>query len=64
MRGVEKSMVSLLWLLARPPRFWKGFQIGAYFAGSLLVGINFAKALAWAHRKPLVPVNMAKVLQL
>ncbi len=24
---------ALLWFLARPPRFWKGFQIGAYFAG-------------------------------
>jgi N6-L-threonylcarbamoyladenine synthase len=30
---------------------------GPGLAGSLLVGINFAKALAWAHRKPLVPVN-------
>jgi N6-L-threonylcarbamoyladenine synthase len=30
---------------------------GPGLAGSLLVGINFAKTLAWAHRKPLVPVN-------
>ena len=30
---------------------------GPGLAGSLLVGINFAKAFAWAHGKPLVPVN-------
>ena len=30
---------------------------GPGLAGSLLVGINFAKALAWANGKPLVPVN-------
>jgi len=30
---------------------------GPGLAGSLLVGINFAKAVAWAHRKPLVGVN-------
>lgn len=30
---------------------------GPGLAGSLLVGINFAKALAWVHRKPLVAVN-------
>jgi N6-L-threonylcarbamoyladenine synthase len=30
---------------------------GPGLAGSLLVGINFAKALAWVHDKPLVPVN-------
>src|SRR4029079_19824752 len=30
---------------------------GPGFAGSLLAGINAAKALAWAHDKPLVPVN-------
>jgi N6-L-threonylcarbamoyladenine synthase len=30
---------------------------GPGLAGSLLVGINFAKTLAWAHDKPLVPVN-------
>jgi N6-L-threonylcarbamoyladenine synthase len=30
---------------------------GPGLAGSLLVGVNFAKALAWAHEKPLVPVN-------
>jgi N6-L-threonylcarbamoyladenine synthase len=30
---------------------------GPGLAGSLLVGINFAKALAWAHGKPLVAVN-------
>lgn len=30
---------------------------GPGLAGSLLVGINFAKALAWVHEKPLVAVN-------
>jgi tRNA N6-adenosine threonylcarbamoyltransferase len=30
---------------------------GPGLAGSLLVGINAAKAIAWAHGKPLVPVN-------
>jgi N6-L-threonylcarbamoyladenine synthase len=30
---------------------------GPGLAGSLLVGINFAKALAWVHGKPLVGVN-------
>ena len=30
---------------------------GPGLAGSLLVGISFAKAIAWAHGKPLVPVN-------
>ena len=30
---------------------------GPGLAGALLVGVNFAKALAWAHGKPLVPVN-------
>jgi N6-L-threonylcarbamoyladenine synthase len=30
---------------------------GPGLAGSLLVGINFAKTFAWAHGKPLVPVN-------
>jgi N6-L-threonylcarbamoyladenine synthase len=30
---------------------------GPGLAGSLLVGINFAKALAWVHAKPLVGVN-------
>jgi N6-L-threonylcarbamoyladenine synthase len=30
---------------------------GPGLAGSLLVGINFAKTLAWAHDKPLVAVN-------
>jgi N6-L-threonylcarbamoyladenine synthase len=30
---------------------------GPGLAGSLLVGISFAKTLAWAHGKPLVPVN-------
>jgi N6-L-threonylcarbamoyladenine synthase len=30
---------------------------GPGLAGSLLVGINFAKTLAWVHDKPLVPVN-------
>src|SRR6476620_7762349 len=30
---------------------------GPGLAGSLLVGINFAKALAWVHDRPLVPVN-------
>ena len=30
---------------------------GPGLAGSLLVGINFAKTLAWVHDKPLVGVN-------
>ena len=30
---------------------------GPGLAGSLLVGINFAKALAWIHERPLVGVN-------
>ena len=30
---------------------------GPGLAGSLLVGINIAKALAWVHDKPLVGVN-------
>jgi len=30
---------------------------GPGLAGSLLVGINFAKSLAWVHEKPLVGVN-------
>ncbi|MFL5688551.1 MAG: tRNA (adenosine(37)-N6)-threonylcarbamoyltransferase complex transferase subunit TsaD, partial [Chloroflexota bacterium] len=30
---------------------------GPGLAGSLLVGINFAKTLAWVHDRPLVPVN-------
>ena len=30
---------------------------GPGLAGSLLVGINFAKALAWVHDRPLVAVN-------
>lgn len=30
---------------------------GPGLAGSLLVGINFAKALAWVHERPLVAVN-------
>ncbi|HEY4633653.1 MAG TPA: tRNA (adenosine(37)-N6)-threonylcarbamoyltransferase complex transferase subunit TsaD [Candidatus Limnocylindrales bacterium] len=34
-----------------------GVTYGPGLAGSLLVGINFAKALAWVHDRPLVPVN-------
>ena len=30
---------------------------GPGLAGSLLVGVNFAKTLAWVHDKPLIPVN-------
>jgi len=30
---------------------------GPGLAGSLLVGINFAKTLAYVHKKPLIPVN-------
>ena len=30
---------------------------GPGLAGSLLVGINFAKALAWVHDLPLIAVN-------
>ena len=32
-------------------------RTGPGLAGSLLVGINFAKTLAWVHDKPLVGVN-------
>jgi len=34
-----------------------GVTEGPGLAGSLLVGINFAKTLAYVHAKPLVPVN-------
>ena len=34
-----------------------GVTFGPGLAGSLLVGINFAKALAWVNDKPLVGVN-------
>jgi N6-L-threonylcarbamoyladenine synthase len=34
-----------------------GVTYGPGLAGSLLVGINFAKTLAYVHRKPLVGVN-------
>lgn len=30
---------------------------GPGLVGSLLVGLEYAKALAWAHRKPLIPVH-------
>ena len=30
---------------------------GPGLVGSLLVGLEYAKAIAWAHRKPLVPVH-------
>jgi N6-L-threonylcarbamoyladenine synthase len=30
---------------------------GPGLVGSLLVGLEYAKALAWAHHKPLVPVH-------
>ena len=30
---------------------------GPGLAGSLLVGVNFAKTIAWVHGKPLIPVN-------
>jgi N6-L-threonylcarbamoyladenine synthase len=34
-----------------------GVTYGPGLAGSLLVGINFAKALAWVHDRPLIAVN-------
>jgi N6-L-threonylcarbamoyladenine synthase len=34
-----------------------GVTYGPGLAGSLLVGVNFAKALAWVHDRPLVGVN-------
>ena len=34
-----------------------GVTYGPGLAGSLLVGINVAKTLAWVHGRPLVPVN-------
>ena len=45
-----------------PARRWDDVEAvavtyGPGLAGSLLVGINFAKALAWVHDRPLVGVN-------
>ena len=45
-----------------PGRRWDDVEAvavtyGPGLAGSLLVGINFAKALAWVHERPLVGVN-------
>jgi N6-L-threonylcarbamoyladenine synthase len=34
-----------------------GVTYGPGLAGSLLVGINVAKTLAWVHDRPLIPVN-------
>ena len=44
---------------ASPGRTWTAIAVtyGPGLAGSLLVGINFAKALAWVHDKPLIAVN-------
>jgi N6-L-threonylcarbamoyladenine synthase len=59
----------LRWIVPSLDEAWDGAGVGwedvdgiavTYgpgLAGSLLVGINFAKALAWVHDKPLVAVN-------
>ncbi len=59
----------LRWIVPSLDAAWNGAGVGwddidgvavTYgpgLAGSLLVGINFAKALAWVHDKPLVAVN-------
>ena len=59
----------LRWIVPTLDEAWEGAGVswddidgvavtyGPGLAGSLLVGINFAKALAWVHDKPLVGVN-------
>jgi tRNA N6-adenosine threonylcarbamoyltransferase len=59
----------LRWIVPTLDEAWAGAGVGwgdvdgiavTYgpgLAGSLLVGINFAKALAWVHDKPLIGVN-------
>ncbi|HEV8280868.1 MAG TPA: tRNA (adenosine(37)-N6)-threonylcarbamoyltransferase complex transferase subunit TsaD [Candidatus Limnocylindrales bacterium] len=59
----------LRWIVPTLDEAWDGAGVGwddvdgvavTYgpgLAGSLLVGINFAKALAWVHDKPLIAVN-------
>jgi tRNA N6-adenosine threonylcarbamoyltransferase len=59
----------LRWIVPTLDEAWDGAGItwddvdavavtyGPGLAGSLLVGINFAKALAWVHDKPLIAVN-------
>jgi N6-L-threonylcarbamoyladenine synthase len=59
----------LRWILPVLDEAWSGAGVGwsdvdavvvthgPGLAGSLLVGINVAKTLAWVHRKPLVGVN-------
>ncbi len=59
----------LRWIVPTLDEAWDGARVawddvdgvavtyGPGLAGSLLVGINFAKALAWVHDKPLIAVN-------
>jgi N6-L-threonylcarbamoyladenine synthase len=59
----------LRWIVPTLDEAWEGAGVewadvdavavtyGPGLAGSLLVGINFAKALAWVHEKPLIAVN-------
>jgi len=59
----------LRWIVPTLDEAWDGASVdwtdvdavavtyGPGLAGSLLVGINFAKALAWVHDKPLIAVN-------
>jgi N6-L-threonylcarbamoyladenine synthase len=59
----------LRWIVPTLDEAWEGAGVewadvdavavtyGPGLAGSLLVGINFAKALAWVHDKPLIAVN-------
>ena len=59
----------LRWIVPSLDEAWEGAGVswddidgvavtyGPGLAGSLLVGINFAKALAWVHDKPLIGVN-------
>ena len=59
----------LRWIVPTLDEAWDGASVdwtdvdavavtyGPGLVGSLLVGINFAKALAWVHDKPLIAVN-------
>jgi N6-L-threonylcarbamoyladenine synthase len=65
----DAARAHLRWIVPSLDEAWAGSGVawddidgvavtyGPGLAGSLLVGINFAKALAWVHDKPLVAVN-------
>jgi N6-L-threonylcarbamoyladenine synthase len=65
----DAARAHLRWIVPTLAEAWAGSGVawddidgvavtyGPGLAGSLLVGINFAKALAWVHDKPLVAVN-------